>query len=126
MGRVKYLLVLPATVFFATIIISAGLACGNDGTTGPSEYQAPRNLQGTYTGKAVELTWDASVNNEETGYEVWRKRGNGAYANIATLGSQGHVYYDESVAAGNTYIYKVCTLYDGDAGPFSNEVTVNT
>jgi fibronectin type 3 domain-containing protein len=125
MGRVKHVLTLPAAALFATIIISAGLACG-DGATGPSDYQAPRNLQGTYTDKAVELTWDASANNEETGYEVWRKVGNGAYAKIATLGKQGRVYYDEAIGPGNTYTYKVCTLYDGATGPFSNEVTVNT
>jgi hypothetical protein len=126
MVRVKHLLGLPAAVLIIATLISTGFACSDGGTTGPSEYQAPRNLQGTYTDKAVELTWDASPNNEETGYAVWRKVGNGAYAKIATLGNQGRVYYDEAVGPGNTYTYKVCTLYDGNAGPFSNEVVVNT
>lgn len=127
MGRVKRILVIPTAVLIVITFISVGLACGDSGTTGPSEYQAPRNLQGTYTeGRSVELTWDASANNEETGYAVWRKVSNGAYAKIATLGKQGHEYNDEDVTPGNTYKYKVSTLYDGNAGPFSNEVTVTT
>jgi hypothetical protein len=126
MGSEKKALASTVILLIAGLLVMTALGC-NGGSTGPGEYQAPRNLQGTYTaGRSIELTWDPSVNNEETGYEVWRKTGGGSYESIATLGSQGQLYNDETVSPGNTYTYKVRTLYDGNTGPFSNEVTVNT
>lgn len=126
MDSVKRILTPSVTVLATVLLIATVLGC-DGGSIGPGEYQAPRNLQGTYTaGRSIELTWDPSVNNEETGYEVWRKTGGGSYESIATLGSQGQLYNDETVSPGNTYTYKVRTLYDGNTGPFSNEVTVNT
>jgi hypothetical protein len=125
MGSLHKVIASSVAGLVAFLLVATVLGC-ND-STGPGDYQAPRNLQGTYTsGRSIELTWDPSVNNEETGYEVWRKTGGGSYESIATLGSQGHLYNDENVSPGNTYTYKVRTLYDGNAGPFSNEVVIDT
>jgi hypothetical protein len=123
MDRVNKVLTACFTALVMVFLIMAVLGC-ND-STGPDNYQAPRNLQGEYTGKSIALKWETSVNNEETGYEVWRKAGGGSYESIATLG-KSLTYNDPTVAPGNTYTYKVRTLYDGNAGPYSNEVTVNT
>ncbi|UCE27407.1 MAG: fibronectin type III domain-containing protein [Candidatus Coatesbacteria bacterium] len=125
MGSIRKVMASAVTVLIAFLLIATALGCDGGSTGGTGDYQPPRNLTGTFDGKLVALTWEASVNNEETGYEVWRKAAGGSYGSIATLGKV-QSYGDETTTEGNTYTYKVRTLYNGNTGPFSNEVTVNT
>jgi len=124
MGSLHKVIASLAAGLIAVLLVATALGCNND-STGPDNYQAPRNLQGAYTGKSVMLTWETSTNNEETGYEVWRKTGGGSYENIATL-DKVLTYNDETVTPGNTYTYKVRTRYNGNTGPYSNEVKIST
>jgi hypothetical protein len=117
--------VIASSIAGLVAVLLVGTVLGCNDSTGPGNYEAPRNLSGEYSGKSIVLTWETSAGNKETGYEVWRKTGGGSYENIATLGKV-LTWDDVNVAAGNTYTYKVRTLYNGDTGPYSNEVKIST
>jgi DNA-binding beta-propeller fold protein YncE len=128
MKRARQIPALFVTVLSAILIISTWLACG-DGAVGPSDYQAPRNLVGTFggPGKGVLLEWETSENNEETGYEVWRLGGiSNMFAKIGETNKGELGYNDATIIEGQVYKYKVSTVYDGEQGPYSNEVEVDT
>lgn len=68
---------------------------------------APTNLVVTVVSSArLDLTWDDN-SFAETGIEVWRKAGAGAYALLATLPANSESYTDLAVVAGTLYTYKV-------------------
>jgi hypothetical protein len=113
-------------VSFLTYLFIVYYGCTSP-VTSEEAQQPPRNLSATFTGTAVNLTWDASERNEETGYEVWRSVGNNSnYEKLATVDEEQHSYTDDGIDLDKTYYYKVRTVYGADPGKFSNEVSVYT
>jgi streptogramin lyase len=125
MVNAKYPIVIITTIA-ALSIFGALVGCG--GGTGTPNYQAPRNLTGTFDGSKVILAWETSEKNEETGYEVWRldKLVGNAYVKIGETAKGVLTYDDKAIIKGAVYSYKVATTYNGEIGPFSNEVDVDT
>ncbi len=126
MRSVKYIMF---TVTAIAALFCFGVLIGCNGGTGTPDYQAPKNLTGTFDGTkmVIVLTWQTSDNNEETGYEVWRKGTNVVtFSKIATTDKGVLSYADDNIVIGETYTYKVATVYNGEQGPFSNEVEVDT
>jgi probable HAF family extracellular repeat protein len=69
----------------------------------------------------VYLEWTDN-SRTETGFELYRRQGDGAWRLLATLPANNPAYFDFILEAGATYTYRVRTL--GPAGPsgWSNEV----
>lgn len=87
---------------------------------------APVNLAATAQGtSAVQLSWtDVAVT--ETGYEMERKTGAGAFAKIATLGVGAVAMTDNGVAPATTYTYRVRAINNDGASGYSNEASATT
>jgi sugar lactone lactonase YvrE len=122
----KYPIVIITTIAALSIF---GVLVGCDGGgTGTPDYQAPRNLTGAFDGLMIILAWETSEKNEETGYKVWRKDPMSGvdYTIRATVGKGVLTFEDPQIIIGAIYNYKVSTDYDGEQGPFSNEVEVDT
>lgn len=125
MGNVKYTIMIITTIAALTIF-GALVGCG--GGTGTPDYQAPRNLTGTFDGSKVILAWETSENNEETGYQVWRKDPLAGldYVRLADVDKGVLTFNDTKILTGIIYSYKIATVYGEEQGPFSNEVEVDT
>jgi streptogramin lyase len=125
MRNVKYVMF---TVTAIAALFCFGVLIGCKDGTGTPTYQPPKNLTGTFDGKKVILTWEASDNKEETGYQVWRlDRGvANAYVKIGETGKGELTYDDTEFLTGIPNRYKVCTVYNEEQGPFSNEIEVDT
>lgn len=83
------------------------LAYGNDEgrivslPAAPSAVDAVENV-----GNDVDVTWvDESTN--ETGFEIQRKTGAGAFGALATVAADVETYEDETVEPATTYTYRV-------------------
>ena len=82
------------------------------------EPNAPTGLTATVIGpKSVQLTWFDNANNE-TGQRIERSIGAGVFTTLALISSNITAYTDTTVAASNTYNYRVfATNYFGDSLP---------
>ena len=105
-------------------VSQATAACSD--TTPPS---APGTLTGSAVGASeVDLSWGAATDNVGvTGYRVERCLGSGctSFAQIGT--ASGTSYQDASLPSETTYTYRVRAAdAAGNAGPYSNSVTVTT
>jgi fibronectin type 3 domain-containing protein len=81
----------------------------------PAVPTAPANLQtAVFPGARIRLTWEESDANAKE-FHLERKTDGNPYSQIALLGSSVRQYYDETVAAGTHYTYRVrafgITLY---------------
>jgi len=87
---------------------------------------APSGLAATATGPTqVNLTWtDNSA--DETGFQVERAIGAGAFGVIATVGANVTAYSDTTVVGGTTYSYRVLATGAGGNSAYSNTATVTT
>ncbi len=88
---------------------------------------APQNLQATYTGSSVDLTWQAPTDNGAdpiTQYHLYRSTSSGSgYVEIGTTTQTS--YSDTSISPGNTYYYLVAAENSIGVGLNSTEVSVN-
>ena len=89
---------------------------------------APTNLVATLqNGSQVQLTWRDNATNE-TGFVVERATNGGAFVQITAPGprnNRGNVTYsDTTVAAGNTYAYRVKAVRGAVSSAFSNTASV--
>src|SRR5690606_9474687 len=64
--------------------------------------------------------------NNESGYKVYRRSGNGGWELIATLGANATEYKDGTVAAGTSYTYRVLAYNGVGNSAWSNERTATT
>ena len=85
---------------------------------GPSQMipGPPTGLVATPGDGTVSLTWQAPTENASsvTGYNVYRRSGQGAWELIATV--TGTSYNDENVNNGQEYSYKVSSVGSGEEG----------
>lgn len=86
----------------------------------------PSALTATAVSSAtVVLSWQDNANTE-TGYEVQRAMGTGAYATVATLAPSSSGYTDSGLAAATTYRYRVRALATATVSEWSAIVKVKT
>ncbi|MFZ1771763.1 MAG: fibronectin type III domain-containing protein, partial [Caldilinea sp.] len=101
--------------------VSAPLVVGNP----PA---APTNLSATYqNGPQIGLTWRDNANNE-TGFIVERAANGGAFAQIATAPARNNTgnvtFVDATVAAGNSYVYRVAAVNATAQSAYATSATV--
>ena len=88
---------------------------------------APQNLQATYTGNSVDLTWQAPTDNGGdpiTQYRIYRSTTSGSgYVEIGTTTQTS--FSDTTISLGNTYYYLVAAENSIGIGLNSTEVSVN-
>src|SRR5262249_14854177 len=94
--------------------------------TPPAPPAAPTELAATAsTATQIALAWKDNSDNE-TGFEVERKSGTGAYARVATVGANVITYTDSGLTAATSYTYRVRAINTGGASAYSNESTATT
>jgi hypothetical protein len=88
---------------------------------------APSNLTATAVSSSqVNLTWQDNSPNE-TGFEIERRTGSGAFSRIATTAANATSFSDQTVAPNTTYTYRVRAVFaNGGESAYSNEATVTT
>ena len=92
----------------------------------PTQLAKPRDLAAAAVSPTqVELTWRDLADNE-SGYVVERRAGNGEFAMLATLGADATGYTDATAAAGTSYAYRVAASNAVARSDFSNEATLTT
>jgi DNA-binding beta-propeller fold protein YncE len=128
MHRRKLVVIVAAAAAFVVVVIACAI---DESITAPGENQPPTDLRAIFKGTHVELTWAPSWPNKETAYEIFRSLGDNLdYDMIKKLNEDEAgdpcTYEDKEILSGNRYFYKVRTLYDGNAGKFSNEKSVYT
>jgi fibronectin type 3 domain-containing protein len=67
---------------------------------------APSNLVATANTSDIGLTWQDNSNNED-GFIIERKTGNGSYGTVFTTAANATSWTDTNVVAGTTYTYRV-------------------
>lgn len=86
--------------------------------------EAPSNVTAKIVStKAIELSWN-DVSTMETSYSVYRKKGNGTFAHLKTLGANTESFIDNSVVNGEQYTYMIKPISSSYIGSPSEEVTV--
>lgn len=87
-------------------------ATGANVCTLPKKPAAPKLGRITAVQNGVKLTWSQS--GSPNGYYIYRKTGNGAYSNIATIkGGSVRSYTDKKVTIGKKYTYTVIAYGKG-------------
>jgi hypothetical protein len=96
------------------------------GEDGLQPLPAPGNLSANATGSStINLTWKDNSNNEE-GFKIERKIGNGSFSRIASVGSNVTSYLDNNLSANATYVYRVRAYRAGSHSGYSNEAAATT
>ncbi|NJM14179.1 MAG: DNRLRE domain-containing protein [Bacteroidales bacterium] len=94
-------------------------------TTQACPPSVPGNLQLTYSGTSMNLTWAASTNH--TGYTLQRKAwGEGSYSLLANLGAGAVSYTDNALNNCTYYSYRVQSYNGSGASAWSNIVAITT
>ena len=85
----------------------------------------PTNLSSfILSGGKIQLRWKDNSNNEQ-GFKIERKVGNGDFARIATVSANTNTYNNGGLIASETYTYRV-RAYNGEGNSdYSNEVIVS-
>ncbi len=85
----------------------------------------PKGLTAVYTGRAVELIWNASLEPDLAGYNVYRRSGDTDFVRLNTKLLPTPIFRDNSVAQGKSYSYRVTALdLSNNESPPSAEVEV--
>ena len=92
----------------------------------PSPPLAPSGLTATAVSSSqVDLAWtDNSIN--ETGFEIERRQGGGAYALIVTTPADQTTFNDSGLADSTTYTYRVRAVNSGGTSDYSTEASATT
>jgi len=115
---------------FPTMTVKSGFSnsvmVGTAAATVPAD---PTNLTASVqAGPQVMLAWTDNANNE-TSFVVERSDNGGAFSALVTVGPRagtGSVNYtDTTVAAGNSYTYRVSAVNAAGSSNYSNTATVN-
>jgi hypothetical protein len=87
---------------------------------------APSNLTAKITSSsAISLAWKDNSNNEE-GFKIERRTGNGSFSAVAALGPDMTSYLDNNLNAGTTYTYRVRAYGTTSHSNYSNETSATT
>jgi hypothetical protein len=86
--------------------------------------KAPINVKAEITStSSVKITWEDNSDNE-VGYRVERKTGNGSFVTLISVTSSTTSYEDKSAVNGELYTYRVTAFGLSRTGTPSDEVTV--
>lgn len=87
---------------------------------------APRGLAArALSSSRVAVSWIDNAEGE-TGFELERKEGSGAFSRIATLSGNATTYQDSGLKGETVYRYRVRSLVAAGPSPYSNEAEVTT
>jgi fibronectin type 3 domain-containing protein/sugar lactone lactonase YvrE len=93
---------------------------------GSNPPNAPTNLSASLgSGLSVNLSWTDN-SGDETGFKIDRKTGAGAYALLATVGSNIVNYTDTTVSYSTNYTYRVKAINGVLESGYSNESQIST
>ncbi|RME54124.1 MAG: metallophosphoesterase [Deltaproteobacteria bacterium] len=92
---------------------------------GTERLTAPEGLSATFTGEAVELTWQDRSSNE-TFFKIERSRDDNRWGVIALADADATHFVDSAVETGETYFYRIRAGSDTGNSPYSGIVTVET
>ena len=88
---------------------------------------APINLDGSEVSSEVVLTWDDPSDDTITDHAIFRKVGNGTYAELTTTALiTGQTYTDDTAVAGTGYTYKIRAINATGNSADSNEFPFTT
>ena len=73
----------------------------------------------------VKLSWTEPASNQ-TGFQIQRATGTGAYLAIGTAGATAKSYTDSNAAAGTSYSFRVVATNAAGASPNSNAATITS
>lgn len=94
------------------------------GITSPAIPQSPENLQvAQLTTTWVKLTWVDNSGNE-TGFVLQRALGSGTFVDFKNYASGATVGYDSTIAAGQTFRYRLYAYNSTGSSTYSNEVQI--
>ena len=100
------------------------LACS--GTGGGNVPAAPSNLRATaLSSTEVDLEWNDNSNNE-TGFRVEGRTGNGAFQDLGGVGANANGAVITNLTPGTTYTFRVRARNASGDSPYSNQATVTT
>ncbi|NLY18081.1 MAG: S-layer protein [Clostridiaceae bacterium] len=86
--------------------------------------KAPTNVKAQITSTSkVKITWEDNSENE-TGYRIERKTGNGSFVTLKSLAANTTSYEDTSAVNGELYTYRVTPFGKSQSGTSSEEVIV--
>ena len=110
---------------FAFPVFNAEAISESVGTTPPpAAPAAPSDLAATLlAGPQVNLTWTDNAT-DETGFVIERSDNGGAFSVLANVAADVLSYEDMSVAAGNSYDYRVAAVNAGGASAYAGPVNV--
>ncbi len=116
-------------IIIVTLVLNLllGLAGIKNVATAADAPAAPENLSATFhsVSNSVFLQWE-DKSDDESGFKVERRTGNGNYSVIADLNANVTDYTDMSVVPGTTYYYRVQAWKPGQGKiSYSNEVDVS-
>jgi len=121
------------SILLTCIIILIGCKKSDENTTPtpPSSSKdtptSPTELKLTLVSTSqIDLTWKDNSNNE-TGFKIERKVGDGPFQEIATVPANSSTYADKSnIQVKSVYTYRVIAFNDkGNSGNYSNEAQVS-
>ncbi len=102
----------------------------NDNTAAPwfldANIDAPSGLTAMLNGATtIDLSWTDNSNNED-GFTIERKEGNGAFVAIASVGAGVQTYIDSGLQESTSYTYRVRAFNAQETSSFSNEAAAAT
>jgi hypothetical protein len=97
-----------------------------DDGSGGTAPNAPTELTTTVISSSViNLGW-MDNSEDETGFKVERRKGNGDYETIATVGENTKTYASEGLDAGTAYTFRVKAINISGESTYSNESSATT
>ena len=95
-------------------------------TTAPLPPGAPTSLKAAATSSTqITISWIYN-NNDQTGFKIERKSGNGSFAPVAQVGPNITSYTDSGLSPNVIYTYRVQSVNVGGASAYSNEASAGT
>ena len=95
-------------------------------TTMDIPADAPSNLEAvTVSNSRIKLTWEDNSDNE-TGFEIERRKAGGSYTQIAAVDSDTTVFNDTGLTNNTRYYYRVRAYNTAGDSAYSNEVSATT
>ncbi len=117
-------------LIFIVLAIAFTYSCSksNDGNENSTSLPVPpSNLTGTVASTTqINLSWTDNSNNE-TGFKIERKTGNGTYAIVGNTSMNITTFSNNGLTPNTAYTYRVYSYNtDGNSLTSSNELTINT
>jgi hypothetical protein len=110
----------------AGAVTGASVSVVSNATNTPTTVGLSGTGQAAATQHSVQLSWDASISNGVSGYNVYRATTSGGYSttplNSAPVTTV--TYTDSTVTSGDQYFYVVTAVDGSEASADSNEVSV--